>query len=73
MTDTIFTKEVLLDISVNIIPLAILGVFLSLFVTMAPWGIGLELASLLQILLIGSMFIGLALLTFFAARRIETE
>lgn len=72
MASSLLTKEVLLDISVNIIPLFILGAFLVLFVAITPWGIGFSLGSILQISLIGLPFVGLALLTYIAAKKIET-
>lgn len=72
MTSELFTREVLLDISVNIIPLFILVIFLAVFVLYAPWGIGRSLASIIQLSLIVLPLVGLALLTYVGAKKIET-
>lgn len=71
MTTNIWTKDTLLDITVNVIPLLILGFFLLLFAVVAPWGITLSLVSVLQILLLVVPFIALAILTYEAAKHIE--
>ena len=59
MTDTIWSKDTLLDITVNIVPLLILGFFLLFFILVAPWGVTLSLVSAMQILLIVVPFIAL--------------
>ena len=71
MTTTIWSKDTLLDITVNVIPLLILGFFLLLFTFVAPWGMTLTLVSIMQILLIVVPFVALAVLTYEAAKRIE--
>lgn len=73
MSSTIFDKDTLLDLTVNIVPLAILGFFFAVFVLMNPWGAELGLERVLQFVLVGSMFVGLAILTYAAAVRIETD
>ena len=71
MTDSIWSKDTLLDITVNIIPLLILGFFLLFFILVAPWGIGFTLVSGMQMLLIVVPFVALAILTYVAAIHIE--
>lgn len=71
MTDSIWSKDTLLDITVNIIPLLILGFFFLLFILVAPWGIGFTLVSGIQLLLIVVPFMALAMLTYEAAIHIE--
>jgi hypothetical protein len=71
MTDTIWSKDTLLDITVNIVPLLILGFFLLFFILVAPWGVTLSLVSAMQILLIVVPFIALVILTYEAAIHIE--
>lgn len=73
MSSAIFDKDTLLDLTVNIVPLAILGFFLVLFVAMNPWGGGFTLDRGLQFVLVGWMFVGLAILTYVAAVKIEGE
>jgi hypothetical protein len=72
MTSVPFTRDVLLDVAVNFIPLLILGAFLVLFVVVTPWGIDLSLESIIQILLLIVPFGGLAIVTYVAAGKIET-
>jgi hypothetical protein len=67
----IFDKDTMLDLTVNIVPLAILGFFFVLFVAMNPWGGGFTLDRGLQFVLVGWMFVGLAILTYLAAVKIE--
>lgn len=71
MESGIFTKEVLLDVAVNVVPLLILGAFFALFVVVTPWGIGLSLESVIQMLLLVVPFVGLAVVTYVAATKIE--
>ena len=71
MTDTIWSKDTLLDITVNIVPLLILGFFLLFFILVAPWGVSLTFVSVMQILLIVVPFIALVILTYEAAIHIE--
>lgn len=71
MTANIWTKDTLLDITVNVVPLLMLGFFLLLFAVVAPWGVTLSLVSIMQILLIVVPFLALAVLTYEAAKHIE--
>ncbi|MFB6081161.1 MAG: DUF6684 family protein [Haloferacaceae archaeon] len=72
MASDVFTKQVLLDVSVNIVPLCVLGAFLAMFVSITPWGSGGSFGSILQVALVVAPFVGLAVLTYVAARKIET-
>lgn len=72
MSSVPFTREVLLDVAVNFIPLLILGAFLVLFVVVTPWGIDLSLESIIQVLLLVVPLVGVAVLTYVAAGKIET-
>lgn len=72
MTSNIFDKDTLLDLTVNIVPLAILAFFFAVFVLVNPWGSGFTLERVLQFAIVGTMFVGLAHLTYEAAKRIET-
>lgn len=47
-------RHTLLDLTVNVVPVAILGLFAALFVVYSPWG-RLGLASLLQFGLVAVM------------------
>lgn len=67
-----FTREVLIDVSVNFIPISILVAFLVLFVVVAPWGIGFTLSTAIQLSLIVLPLVGVAVLTYVAAGKIET-
>lgn len=72
MSSTIFDKDTLLDLTVNIVPLAILAFFFVAFAVVNPWGSGLTLERGIQFVLVGWVFVGLAVLTYVAAKRIET-
>ena len=71
MATPIFDRETWLDISVNIIPLGIIGFFIALFALASPWSIeGLSSAVGFGLLVIP--FVGLAFLTYFAAKIIKS-
>lgn len=71
MSFTIFDKDLLLDLTVNIVPLAILAFFMLAFVFVNPWGTGLSTIPILQLVLVGWVFVGLAILTYISAKRID--
>jgi hypothetical protein len=73
MSARLFDRDTLLDLTVNIVPLAILGFFFVVFIALNPWGSGFTLERGLQFVLVGWMFVGLAILTYYAAKAIETE
>ena len=70
MATPVFDKETWLDISVNIIPLFIIGFFVALYVAVAPWGFE-GLISAVAFALLVVPFVGLAYLTYVAAKKIE--
>jgi hypothetical protein len=72
MSSTVFDKDTLLDLTVNIVPLAILAFFFVAFALFNPWGSGLTLERGIQFVLVGWVFVALAILTYVAAVRIET-
>lgn len=71
MTTKVFDKDVLLDLTVNIIPLAIIAFFTGLFLVFNPWENEGLFGLVLQYALLVLPFIGLAVLTYAAAKRIE--
>ena len=72
MSSSIWNTDTLLDISVNLIPLFIIGFFVVAFVVVDPWG-GPALGKYLQIALLVATGISLAILTHQAAIRIESD
>ena len=66
----IWDRETLLDVLVNVVPLAVLVVFMVLFLLVTPWGLDLSPASLLQFGLVISMILLLGYLTKVTAERI---
>lgn len=66
-------REVLIDVSVNLIPILILLGFLALFAVVAPWGFGFTLATAIQVAVVVASLLGVAVLTYAAARAIERE
>jgi membrane protein implicated in regulation of membrane protease activity len=65
-----FEKDTLLDLTVNVIPLGIILFFIAAFAVVNPFGID-PVFSALQFTLMGSMFLLLAVLTYYAGRAIE--
>jgi len=74
MSSTLFDKDTLVDLTVNFIPLAILGFFFVGFVFVNPWGeSGISLIRVIQFLIIGLTFVGLVHITYVSAKRIEGD
>lgn len=71
MAADIFDKEVLLDLTVNFVPLGIMAFFIALFLVYNPWATGSTLGAVIQMALIVLPFIGLSILTYVSAKRIE--
>jgi hypothetical protein len=71
MATPIFERETWLDISVNIVPLGIIGFFIALFTIASPWEIE-GLTSMVGFALLVVPFALLAYLTYFAAELIES-
>jgi hypothetical protein len=65
-----FEKETLLDLTVNVIPLGIILFFIGAFAVVNPFGLD-PVFSGLQFSLMVSMFLLLAVLTYYAGRAIE--
>ena len=65
-----FEKETLLDLTVNVIPLGIILFFIAAFAVVNPFGLDLVFSGL-QFSLMISMFLLLAVLTYYAGRAIE--
>lgn len=72
MGDSVWNKDTLLNVSVNLIPIFIIGVFTVAFLVFDPWD-GPVLGRILQIGILVFTAISLALLTYHAAVRIESE
>lgn len=71
MRDSVWNTDTLLNISVNLIPLFIIGFFVVAFLVFDPWG-GPALGKYLQIAILVVTGLSLALLTHQAAVRIES-
>lgn len=73
MTDSVFDRETLLDLTVNLIPLGIILFFVVLFFVFDPFGNDAVAVVLSQLLLVVP-FLVLAVITYVAGRIIaETE
>jgi len=70
MAQSVFSKETVLNLMVNIIPLGIIVCFAVPFIAFNAWGNG-GLIGMLNIALLVIPFLGLAALTYIAARKIE--
>ena len=67
---TLFTREAILDIVVNLVPLGIIAFFSVLFLLFAPWGYDLYPVVLMTGLHVVP-FVFLALITYLTLRAIE--
>lgn len=72
MTAT-FDKETLLDLVVNVIPLAIIGFFVFAFVLFDPFAGGDSLGRAIQLLLLLAPFVALAILTYVSGKAIAGD
>lgn len=72
MSTSIWDLDTLLDISVNIIPLFIIGFFVVAFLLVDPFE-GPALGKYLQLAIMLTTGVGLAVLTYLAAVRIEGD
>jgi len=72
MTSSVFDRETMLDLLVNVIPLGILLFFIGLFVVANPFG-GNPVYTYLQFAIVGLTFVLLVILTFFSARAVATD
>ncbi|MFC7138882.1 DUF6684 family protein [Halosimplex aquaticum] len=71
MTEKVFDRETLLDLTVNFIPLGILIFFIGAFALFAPWGVD-PLISSLQFTIVGGTAVLLIILTYYAGKAIST-
>ena len=69
MADSVFDREKILDISVNIIPMVIIGFFVALFLVSSPYPDDF-LIETITIMLHVIPFVGLGILTYIAAHYI---
>lgn len=65
-----FEKDTWLDLTVNLIPLAILGFFIAAFLAVPAWGVD-PVFSGMQFGILGTMFVALAVLTYYAGKAVE--
>ena len=72
MAERVFTKDTMLDLVVNMIPLGILAFFIGLFVLWGPYSWD-PLYSTLMLGIIGGSFVLLAILTYVSAVAIEGD
>lgn len=72
MSRRAFDAEIALDLTVNLIPLAIILFFVATFAVFNPWGVD-PLQSGLQFAILLSFATVLAVVTYLAARVIETD
>ncbi len=70
MSPPVFDRETWLDLTVNVIPLVILGFFFVLFVVLNPFGFD-PVFSAIQLSIVGTMFVGLVALTYYAGKAIS--
>lgn len=67
---TPFDRETLLDLTVNVIPLGIIGFFILTFLVVNPFGWD-PVISTIQFAIVTTMFVFLAILTYFAGKAIS--
>lgn len=72
MSRRAFDAEVALDLAVNAIPFLIMGFFVVIFAVFNPWGFD-PLESAIQFGILIHTMLSLALVTYVAARLIETD
>jgi len=71
MTERIFDRDTLLDLTVNVIPLAMLGFFLVAFLVYAPGPFAFDsVLSTVQLSIVFTTFVLLAVLTYYAGKAI---
>lgn len=72
MSRRAFDAEVALDLAVNTIPFLIMGFFVAVFAVFNPWGVD-PLQSTIQFGILVHTMLSLALVTYIAARIIESD
>jgi hypothetical protein len=73
MSARVFDRETLLDLLVNVIPLAIMLFFIGLFLVYDPFGYENGLYTYLQIGIVAAAFVLLAILTYVSGKAIATD
>ncbi|WP_232701317.1 DUF6684 family protein [Halobacterium wangiae] len=71
MNSSVFDKDTLLDLTVNIVPLFILAFFIVGYLVVNPWGFDNPLLVVVSHGLMLFTFLALAVLTYVAAVKIE--
>jgi hypothetical protein len=69
---TTFDRDTLLDLLVNVIPLAIMAFFVAAFALFDPFG-GDSLGRAIQMLLLAAPFVALAILTYISGKAIAGD
>ena len=65
-----FETETLLDLTVNMIPLGMIAFFIAMFALFPGFGFDPVFSTIHYLIMIG-MFVGLAVLTYYAGRAVE--
>jgi hypothetical protein len=71
MAEKTFDRETLLDLTVNAIPLGMILFFVVLFLVISPYQ-SAPVVTAIQFSILGSMFVALFLLTYYAGKAIST-
>jgi len=72
MSEKVFDRETLLDLTVNVIPLGIMLFFIGAFTLANPFGWDI-IYSTLQFAIVGSMMVLLTLLTYYSGKLISED
>jgi hypothetical protein len=70
MSEKVFDRETLLDLTVNVIPFVILAFFFIAFVVFTPFGFDSVISSI-QLAIVGVSAIGLMVLTYFSGKAVS--
>jgi arginine exporter protein ArgO len=70
MSEKVFDRETLLDLTVNVIPFVILAFFFIAFIVFTPFGFDSVISSL-QLAIIGVSAIGLMVLTYYSGKAVS--
>ncbi len=70
MSEKVFDRETLLDLTVNVIPFAILVIFFGGYLLFNPWGFD-SVISGIQLAIIGVSGIGLLILTYYSGAAVS--
>ena len=73
MNTSVFDKDTMLDLTVNLVPLGILAFFIVGYLVVNPWGYENPLVAVISHGLMLFTFVSLAILTYVAAVKIEGE